>query len=290
MASGGIIVLAEDDPRLRKLYTDTLTAAGYHVFAAADGAEALELLSKVTPKAVVLDIMMPRLNGIDACKRARGIVGDDVPILFLSTLDRLDVLRDCVTAGGDDYMIKSDSVKDLIERIKQWARKGGKGQLAGRRKQMLDHVVAELQGGEKKDEPEEILTSDNNEDVCAISAFVTEALICAGEKFGLTVPEKLHLIGYVTGVTEHWAETKGTLDKNFNDYLRGVLREAGILTDSEVVEMVSAFDEISKDRDFANGREHGRNDPIKREREGDTYVPVGLAAFKNQTQKSAASA
>lgn len=289
MASAGMIVLAEDDPRLRKLYSDTLTATGFHVFAASDGAAALELLSKVTPKLVLLDIMMPGMNGIDACKRARGIVGDDIPIVFLSTLDRIDILRDCVAAGGDDYMIKSDSLKDLVERIKQWTRKGGKGQLAARRKQMLNHVSTELEGGGKKEAPEEKLTSDNNEDVRAISSFVFEARMQAGEKFGLTVPEKLHLIGYVTGVTEHWAETKGTLNKNFNDYLRGVLRETGILTDDEVVDMVKAFGEISKDRNFTGGREHGHNDPIKRQRDGDSYIPIGLAAFKAPAEKSKAS-
>jgi DNA-binding response OmpR family regulator len=289
VASAGMIVLAEDDPRLRKLYSDTLTATGFHVFAASDGAAALELLSKVTPKLVLLDIMMPGMNGIDTCKRARGIVGDDVPIIFLSALDRIDILRDCVAAGGDDYMIKSDSLKDLVERIKQWARKGGKGQLAGRRKQMLTHVATVIDGGGNKEAPEEMLTSDNNEDVRAISAFVDEARMQAGEKFGLTVPEKLHLIGYVTGNVEHWTETKGTLNKNFNDYLRGVLRETGILTDTEVVDMVAAFAELSKDRSFTGGREHGRNDPIKRQRDGDSYIPNGLAAFKAPAEKSQAS-
>ena len=284
MASAGIIVLAEDDPRLRKLYTDTLTASGYHVFSAGDGAEALGLLSKVTPKVVLFDIMMPRMNGIDACKRARGIVGDDVPILFLSTLDRLDVLRDCMAAGADDYLIKSDSLQTLVERIKQWSRQGGKGQIAERRKQKLEHVTHELEADEPDTKSPEVLSSENNEDVRAISAFVAEARALAGEPFGKTVPEKLHLIGYVTGVVEHWTEATGTMDKNFTDYLRGVLRETGILTSMEVAEMVTAFDELSKDRNFTNGREYGRNDPIKRRREGDAYVPIGLSAFKNQDQ------
>lgn len=282
MASAGMIVLAEDDPRLRKLYTDTLTAAGYHVLSACDGAEAVGLLSKVTPKVVLLDIMMPRMNGIEACKRARGIVGDDVPILFLSTLDKLEVLRDCVVAGADDYMIKSDSLLTLVERVKQWARRGGKGQLSDRRKQMLSGVMQELADVEPADKPPESLTSDNNEDVRAISAFVSEARTLAGEQFGKSVAEKLHLIGYVTGVVAHWSDNTDNMDKHFNDYLRGVLRETGILTSMEIAEMVTAFDELSKDRNFAVGREHGGNDPVRRRKEGDTFVPVGLAAYKEQ--------
>ena len=277
VASAGIIVLAEDDPRLRKLYTDTLTAAGFHVFAAADGVEALGLLSKMTPRVAVFDIMMPKLNGIEACKRARGIVGDDIPILFLSTLDRLDVLRDCVAAGGDDYMIKSDSLQNMVERVRQWSRKGGKGQLAERRKQMLDDVANQMVEPEAEAPAEEMLSSDNDEDVRAISAFVAEARAAAGETFGKTIAEKLHLIGYVTGAVEYWTETKGTLDKNFNDYLRGVLRETGILTDREVSEMVAAFVELSTDKNFTIGRRHGRTDPAKRNEEGAGYVPIGLA-------------
>lgn len=282
VASAGMIVLAEDDPRLRKLYSDTLTAAGYHVLSAGDGAAAIDLLSKVTPKLVLLDIMMPRMNGIDACKRARGIVGDDVPILFLSTLDRLEVLRDCVAAGADDYLIKSDSLKTLVERVKQWTRPAGKGQLADRRKQMVDDVAQEVETEALNTKPQENLSSENNDDVRAISAFAAEARKFAGEPYGTTVPEKLHLIGYIAGLVEYWTESRKTMDKNFNDYLRGVLRETGILTSMEVAEMMTAFNELSKDRNFSNGRQYGCNDPIKREREGDTYVPIGLAAFKNQ--------
>ena len=290
MASAGMIVLAEDDSRLRKLYTDTLTAAGYHVFSASDGSEAIGLLSKVTPKLVLLDVMMPRMNGIDACKRARGIVGDDVPILFLSTLDRLDVLRDCVAAGADDYLIKSDSLQTLVERIKQWTRQGGKGQLAGRRKQMLDDVSQEMEVEVPAAKASETLTSENNEEVRAIAAFVAEAQAHAGDQFGKIVAEKLHLIGYVTGLVEHWTAASDKMNKNCTDYLRGVLNETGIMTTLEVSEMITSYEELSKDRNFANGREYGQTDPIKREREGAAYVPVGLAAFRDMTKAKEASA
>jgi hypothetical protein len=50
----------------------------------------------------------------------------------------------------------------------------------------------------------------------------------------------------------------------------------------EVAEMVTAFDELSKDSNFADGREYGRNDPIKRKQQGDSYAPIGLASYKDQ--------
>lgn len=290
MTSAGMIVLAEDDSRLRRLYTDALTAAGFTVLSARDGVEAVNLLSKVTPKLVLLDILMPRMNGIEACKRARGIVGDDVPILFLSTLDRLEVLRDCVNAGGDDYMIKSDSVRTMVERVKQWARRSGRGQIAERRKNTRESVANEGKTTELADKLPEVLNCDNNEDVRAVSAFVSEARAFAGENFSQTVAEKLHLIGYVAGVVQYWSDSSGTMDKAFNDYLRGVLHVTGILSSTEIAEMVAAFDELSKDRNFANGREHGGSDPGIRRTDGDAYVPVGLAAFTDQAAEKQANA
>lgn len=62
--------------------------------------------------------------------------------------------------------------------------------------------------------------------------------------------EKLYLLGYATGVVEHWAQLRGALEERFFDYRSAVLREAGFLADDEVFEMVSEFDEISADTSF----------------------------------------
>ncbi len=86
MAASGIVLFAEDDPMLRKLYGDALQASGYNVISASDGDEAVELLHTVKPKVILLDIMMPKLSGIDACKRARKMIGSETPIIFLTAL------------------------------------------------------------------------------------------------------------------------------------------------------------------------------------------------------------
>ena len=120
MATTGVILLAEDDRRLRKLYTDAFEASGYSILSVSDGDEALEMLHRVQPKVILLDIMMPRLSGIETCKRARKMLGSEVPIIFLTALDELDTLQDCIAAGGDDYLIKSESVTTVIERVGRW--------------------------------------------------------------------------------------------------------------------------------------------------------------------------
>ncbi|MCZ6859734.1 MAG: response regulator [Alphaproteobacteria bacterium] len=114
------IVLAEDDPELRRLYTDFFTAHGFKVMAAANGLEALSLLHRVQARLVLLDIMMPELNGIETCRRARALIDRDTPIVFLTSLDYIDYVRKGIQAGGDDYIIKTAPLDEILERVTYW--------------------------------------------------------------------------------------------------------------------------------------------------------------------------
>ena len=116
----GLIVIAEDNPGLRRLYRDILSEQGYTVLSATDGYEALSLLTANVPKAIILDVMMPGMSGIEVCRRVRPQVGFKVPILFLTSLDDTDTLRECIAAGGDDYLVKNGALDILIHRINSW--------------------------------------------------------------------------------------------------------------------------------------------------------------------------
>ena len=276
MPRSSTILFAEDDRRLRRLYSDALEASGYNVLSAVDGTEALELLHAVRPTVILLDIMMPNLNGIETCKRARKMVGSEVPIIFLTALDQLDTLRECIAAGGDDYIMKSESVATIVERVRYWTRPQPRRKgLAARRDEMLASVAAEVD----RTAAAAVLTSETDESVRKIAEFLCEARAQASDEFGGTVKEKLYLLGYATGVVEHWAQRRGTLEDRFFDYLSAVLREAGFLADDEVFEMVSEFDEISADTSFGIARAHGRNDPVQRQSKGKDYFPIGLSQF-----------
>ena len=276
MATSGIILFAEDDRRLRKLYTDSLKASGYTVIAASDGDEALELLRSVKPKLLLLDVMMPNLDGIETCRQARKIIGSEVPIVFLTALDQLSNLRDCIAAGGDDYIVKSEGVAAIIQRVGHWMRHTpGRNRLAARRDEMLAAVSTEVH----RDATAAILSSETDEIVREISDFLSAARANAVDDFGQTVKEKIYLLGYVTGVVEHWAELRSALKDRFLDYLGAVLRETDVLTDAEVSQMVSGFNDLSADTYFAIARAHGRNDPVQWDRQGDSYLPIGLGQF-----------
>ncbi len=283
MSAASVIIFAEDNPKLRTVYHDLLRAAGYSVLAAADGVQALRLLSTVTPKLILLDIMMPNLNGIETCKRARKIVGDDVPIVFLSAFERLDMLHECVAAGGDDYLIKSDSLTCMLTRIEHWIGRSGDPQLIERRANILAEFTAKATNGIPTTPDARTPSSETNHRVRESCEFVRQARAVAAKGFGKTVEEKLYLIGYVTGVVEHWSTPRGFQDECFFDCLSAVLHESSILTNHEVSKMLAGFEELATDARFGVARAHGRNDTVLRQRDGDHYVPVGLAELGSHT-------
>src|SRR3546814_11624481 len=70
------------------------------------------------PQLIVLDIMMPRMNGIETCSRIRKLQGlSRCPILFLTALDRPETLLECLLAGGDDYLMKTSPLAEILERV-----------------------------------------------------------------------------------------------------------------------------------------------------------------------------
>jgi DNA-binding response OmpR family regulator len=276
MATAGVILLAEDDRKLRKLYTDTLKAAGYNVIAASDGAEALELLHTLKPKLILLDVMMPKLNGIETCKRIRKKLGSEVPVVFLTALDQLDTVHECIAAGGDDYVVKSESLVTILGRVEHWMRfSSGRKQLSARRDEMLAEVSAEV----NRVTGAAVLSSEADESVRDISEFVAQVRTNVRDDFGKTTKEKRYLLGYVTGVVEHWAQMHSAVENRFLDYLKAVLGETGLLEDDEVSLLVSALDELSADTSFGIARAHGRNDPAQRLSRGLDFDPIGLSQF-----------
>ncbi len=110
------ILVVDDEVSIRRILTLRLSMVGYDVVAASDGEEALETFRQTNPDLVVLDVMMPRLDGYGVCRELRK--ESDVPIIMLTALvevaDRITGLE----LGADDYMIKPFSPKELESRIK----------------------------------------------------------------------------------------------------------------------------------------------------------------------------
>ncbi len=118
------ILVVDDDRAVRESLRRSLTFNGYSVELAQDGVEALERISSDRPDAVVLDDMMPRLDGRGVCRQLRSS-GDDLPVLMLTARDSIDERVAGLDAGADDYLPKPFALEELLARMRALLRRTG---------------------------------------------------------------------------------------------------------------------------------------------------------------------
>lgn len=116
------VLVVEDDRAVRDSLRRSLEFNGYRVSQAADGAEALAGIASVNPDAVIMDVMMPRLDGLETTRALRA-VGNKVPILMLTARDAVDERVDGLDAGADDYLTKPFALDELLARLRALLRR-----------------------------------------------------------------------------------------------------------------------------------------------------------------------
>ncbi|PKV87957.1 response regulator transcription factor [Streptomyces sp. TLI_146] len=116
------ILVVDDEPEVRAAVEDGLTVEGYEVRGAVDGLAALAEIAAWQPDAVVLDVMMPVLDGLAVCRRLRAL-GDRTPVLVLTALDSVSERVDGLEAGADDYLVKPFALDELVARVRALLRR-----------------------------------------------------------------------------------------------------------------------------------------------------------------------
>ena len=111
------LLVVDDEPNIRELLATSLRFAGFEIHAAADGATALRLAREVDPDLVLLDVMLPDMDGFTVTRRMRE-TGQHVPVLFLTARDDTADKITGLTVGGDDYVTKPFSLEEVIARIR----------------------------------------------------------------------------------------------------------------------------------------------------------------------------
>ena len=115
------IVMAEDDKLISDSLCDALKSQGYEVSAAYDGEAALAKIKETIPDLALLDIMMPKMDGISVLQGMRADSATvQIPVIVLTNLGDMDTISKIVQAGGADYLLKSDqSVDNVIQKVKE---------------------------------------------------------------------------------------------------------------------------------------------------------------------------
>jgi two-component system, OmpR family, response regulator MprA len=133
------ILVVDDEPAVREAVDRALRLEGYETELAADGAQALEALADRAPDALVLDLLMPQVDGLEVCRRLRA-AGDHTPVLVLTARDAVPDRVRGLDAGADDYLVKPFALEELLARLRALLRRGP----GGERSETLRYADLEL--------------------------------------------------------------------------------------------------------------------------------------------------
>ncbi len=129
--AGERLLLVDDEENLRSMLDAALRHSGFDVVPVATGRAALDAVKTERPALIVLDVMLPDIDGFEVCRRLR-TEGDRTPVLFLTARDATEDAVRGLTLGGDDYLVKPFSLEELVARIGSVLRRTGTAQPGSR--------------------------------------------------------------------------------------------------------------------------------------------------------------
>jgi two-component system, OmpR family, response regulator MprA len=145
------VLVVDDEPAVRRALERALKLDNYEVELAADGEEALDVLARSPADAIILDVLMPRLDGLELARRMRK-AGDRTPILMLTARDAIDDRVEGLDVGADDYLVKPFALRELQARLRALLRRsdgGAEGEVLSYADLVLDPVAHEVHRGDR---------------------------------------------------------------------------------------------------------------------------------------------
>ena len=142
----GILVI-DDDEKITSMLRRGLAFEGYDVFTAGNGAEGLKMMLSADPDLVILDVMMPQMDGFEVCRRLRE-GGSTVPILMLTAKDEVENRVQGLDLGADDYLVKPFALEELLARVRALLRRKEPAGDAGGQRLIFEDVIMDLDSRE----------------------------------------------------------------------------------------------------------------------------------------------
>ena len=146
------VLVVDDEPAVRTALERALRLEGYEVELAADGSEALHRLALSSPDAIVLDVLMPDVDGLEVCRRLRA-AEDKTPVLMLTARDAVEDRVAGLDAGADDYLVKPFALEELFARLRALLRRsvnGGAGAVLRFADLTMDTGTREVTRGDRR--------------------------------------------------------------------------------------------------------------------------------------------
>jgi two-component system response regulator MprA len=141
------VLLIDDDEKIISMLRRGLAFEGYDVITAANGAEGLNILLSTEPDLVVLDVMMPKVDGFEVCRRIRE-GGSKVPILMLTAKDEIEHRVKGLDLGADDYLVKPFALEELLARVRALLRRKPGPNESGEPKLSYEDIILDMDARE----------------------------------------------------------------------------------------------------------------------------------------------
>jgi len=211
----------------------------------------------VNPQLIILDVMMPHMDGVETCVRMRKMQGlRTCPIIFLTVLDRPENIIECLRAGGDDYLMKSAPLAEILERVQYWSRRGSSEDDADRRNKAireLEAIAAEYSGADMMAAPPE--ASNEQAAVHQIAGFIG-----SGQGAFTEDDDILCRFGYLVGLLEVCVPTASKSKGGFSRAMRNLVFRTDLVDRKEVDALLKNYERIVKQSQFEEGWMQGHID------------------------------
>jgi DNA-binding response OmpR family regulator len=267
--SKGLVVVVEDDAHIRRIYDSGLTELGFTVLTASDGEDGLSLLSQHEPRVVVLDINLPGIDGIEVCRRSRALKSGSAPVIFITANDDLEILHQCVEAGGDDFIVKGGPVRAMLERVAYWARAGATRRMTDRQRTGILTKTGERLEADKAAREAQARAQAKSEQAQSEQAAADAGLMASPEVQAIveafhrnshiwpamddrSVRSRLKRFGYITGLVNAAARESLGMKIGFLDYLRAAVVSCGAADAEEARTMFDHWHELYDNPNFAH--------------------------------------
>jgi DNA-binding response OmpR family regulator len=259
-SSKGLIIIVEDDATIRRIYASSLKQLGYTVLFAESGEEGLALLSQHQARVVILDIDLPGISGIEVCRRARPLATSKAPVIFITANDTVDILQECIEAGGDDFIVKGGPMSAVMERVNYWARGSSRRVSDRQRKQILDKTTAMIDSLSTSSVP-----AKENGGAAAVPgallehpdvARIRDAFQTLQEKWpemsDHSVKSRIRRFGYLTGLVNAAAKSSLEMKVRFMDFLRASMIVCGVVKEDEIESMFENWHQLYANPNFSD--------------------------------------
>lgn len=267
----GLVIVVEDDATTRRIYGAGLRKLGFTVLSAATGEEGLGLLNQHQARVVILDIDLPGINGIEVCRRSRTLASAGSPVIFITGNDTVDILQQCVEAGGDDFLVKGGPLNALLERVAYWAR-GASRRLNDRQRravvektseiidQLESEVIPQVEDKEDAAQAGTLKFGADNPEIASIAQAFERLKHKWPDLSDHSVTARIRRFGYVTGLVNAAATSRLDMKVQFMDYLRSSMVACGVVRQNEVESMFDNWHQLYANPNFSDALEAAEKD------------------------------